>query len=110
MFKKRNQITKSISNSFDNIFMYQMKNSELLDDQFFELSDKLLIGRAIMVGFEEINLELEANRAVAFLSGVVYALSGEVIKIKNETYLFAPAKALEDGSIRQYLNLEKYVK
>ena len=79
---------------------FVMMNPEI---DVFKLANKLLKGIPLMVNFEEFNL-IESNRVITFLSGVVYAIDGEIEMIQDRIFLFATKKDYKDGSLRKFVN------
>lgn len=100
MFKKEKKL---YVNSFDRLFQIVLKN-ENIDDQLFDLADKIISGRPVLAVFTEVNDVKLANYVATFLSGVCYALNGKVCSIGKESYLFSSSESLKDGSIEQYIN------
>lgn len=68
----------------------------------FKLADKLLKGKPLIVNFEEFN-DIESNKVITFLSGVTYAIDGEIEQIQSKTFLFASKKDYKDGSLRTFV-------
>lgn len=72
----------------------------------YKLSDKLLKGNPLIVNFEEHNI-IEANQVITFLSGVTYAIDGEIEQIKEKIFLFATKIDYKDGSLRKFVSEHK---
>ena len=72
------------------------------DIDVFKLSDKLLKRTPIIVNFDDYN-EIEANKVITFLSGVTYAIDGEIEMIKEKIFLFATKEDYKDGSLRKFV-------
>lgn len=103
MFKKKKR-EEQLGTAFDRLYNYNYVNTRSIDEQFIELADILISNRPIVINFEGIGSSVEINRAVAFLSGVVYGLNGEVHRLGKETFLFASSAAFSDGSLRYYIS------
>jgi len=103
MFGKKKKEGK-IGTSFDRLLNYCFVASKTVDEQFIELGGILMQNRPVAVNFEDVSPNTEIDRAVAFLSGVIYALDGEVFRLGNKTFLFASSIALDDGTIRYYVS------
>lgn len=73
------------------------------DLDVFKLADKLLKGIPLMMNFEDHNI-IEANKVITFLSGVTYAIDGEIEMIQDKIFLFATKKDYKDGSLRKFVN------
>lgn len=112
LFKK-----KSISNEEENakeklkklknqtmISAFDMMRAETVTsrDQLFELCDTIVSGHALLANFEKMEVE-DANYMLTFLSGVVYALKGEIHKTGPKTFLFAREEEYVDGTLHQYI-------
>lgn len=69
----------------------------------YKLGDKLLKGNPLIVNFEEHNI-IEANQVITFLSGVTYAIDGEIEMIKEKIFLFATKQDYKDGSLKKFVN------
>ena len=77
----------------------------MMDDHLdvMKLADKLLKGKPLMMNFEEYNL-IESNKVITFLSGVTYAINGEIEMIQDKIFLFATKQDYKDGSLRKFVN------
>lgn len=95
---------KPLVNSFDLLHQAVLTENSNPFEQMLELADILLDGRPVLAVFSELKDEKQATHVLAFLSGIVYAKSGNVYTISNETYLFATEEALKDGSLKQYID------
>ncbi|AIO19142.1 Cell division protein SepF [Candidatus Izimaplasma bacterium HR1] len=73
------------------------------DLDVFKLANKLLKGTPLMMNFEEFNV-IEANKVITFLSGVTYAINGEIEMIQDKIFLFATKQDYKDGSLRKFVN------
>ena len=79
--------------------------------QLSDTSDAVLtkIGNDIKKGIPNIlNFDLleidEANKAMAFLSGVVFAIDGEIFGFRDgKNFMFADRHVYEDGTIRELI-------
>ena len=69
----------------------------------YKLANKLLKGIPLMVNFENHN-QIEANKVITFLSGVTYAIDGEIEMIQDKIFLFATKRDYKDGSLRKFVN------
>lgn len=86
--------------SFDKMEYYIVQESS--DDEMLKLSDIILSHKAVLANFDKLN-NSECNYMLAFVSGVVYALDGEVMKIGPKLFLLGGKEEYEDGSLRQYV-------
>ena len=67
-----------------------------------KLANKLLKGVPLIVNFEEYE-PIESNKIITFLSGVIYAIDGEIEVIQPEIFLFATKVDYKDGSLRKFV-------
>ena len=65
-------------------------------------ADKLLNGIPLCLGFGELDID-EANKIIAFLSGVVYAINGTAKQLNDNAFLFATKDNFLDGSLNEFL-------
>ena len=73
------------------------------DIDVFKLADKLLKGVPLILNFEQLN-DIDSNKIITFISGVTYAINGEIEIIKEQIYLFATKQDYKDGSLRTFVN------
>lgn len=107
LFRKKNREVMptgeghSLLTAYDRMKFYAV--DEAFDDgAMFELADSVRNNRPIIVNFAKAPVEI-VNYALAFLSGVVYALDGKVIKTQEKVFLFASGSDYADGSLTQYV-------
>ena len=67
-----------------------------------KLANKLLKGIPLIINYEDYN-PIEANKVITFLSGVIYALDGEIEVIQPTIFLFATKIDYKDGSLRKFV-------
>ena len=72
------------------------------DIDAFDLADKLMRRRPLIINFEDYNV-IESNRIIMFLSGVVYAIDGEVEVIREKIFAFATKSDLKDKTLRKFI-------
>jgi cell division inhibitor SepF len=72
------------------------------DLDVFKLADKLLKGTPLVLNFEDYDI-IEANKVITFLSGVTYAIDGEIEMIQKQIFLFATKQDYKDGSLRDFV-------
>lgn len=100
--RKKKEIIK-IGSAFDRLLNYAFKKDEDMNAQLLDLAEYLMANRPVLANFEEIKNLTEVNYAIAFLSGIVYALGGSVYSLGCETRLFATAEAFQDGTLQKYI-------
>ncbi|MDD3067729.1 MAG: cell division protein SepF [Acholeplasmataceae bacterium] len=73
------------------------------DDTYLtSLADKIKNGQPIILNLAPLDID-QANKIIAFLSGVVYALSGDIVNIKEHVFMFAGKDVYDDGSMEEFL-------
>ena len=73
------------------------------DDQYLtELADQMLLGKPIILNFEPLDID-QANKAIAFFSGVTYAIKGEIVNVQEKVFMFATHDVYDDGSMDDFL-------
>ena len=90
---------KSRMTAFDKIKYESVKDSS--DETLFNLCDLILDGYPVLAQFDKISLD-EANKMLSFVSGVVYATEGRIMKLDTKLFLMARKEEFEDGSLFQY--------
>ena len=67
-----------------------------------EIADRLKAKKAVVVNLEELSKE-DAIKVLDFVSGVVYALEGNIQKVSNGIFLIAPINVSIAGDVRDEL-------
>ncbi|QWB95283.1 cell division protein SepF [Mycoplasmatota bacterium] len=62
----------------------------------------MINGSPLILNFEPLDID-QANKVVAFFSGVVYAITGEIVHIQEKVFLFANKDVYKDGTIEEFL-------
>lgn len=103
--KRKNEYEKAYNSlneaelSSSKIMFIEMDNSNIE----VNLARNLINGIPLVINFEKVNDISEANKILAFLSGVVFVLEGSVEYIKDSIYLFAGKNELLDGSLSSFI-------
>ncbi len=71
-------------------------------DDVVGLSAEIRDGNPVVMNFKKLNID-EANKALAFLAGFLYALKGETVSIHEGVYLFALKDEFKDGSLHAFV-------
>lgn len=98
LFSKKKKI--EIVPTSDLLIMEQLKNDD--DKHITELAKKMMDGVPLILNFEGLHID-RANKVIAFITGVVYAVSGHIVEINETTYLFGNQDLYNDGSIEDWL-------
>lgn len=72
------------------------------DTDVFKLADQLMKGIPLIMNFEQVT-DLESNKIITFLSGITYAIDGEIEVIREKIFLFATKQDYRDGSLRKFV-------
>jgi cell division inhibitor SepF len=66
------------------------------------LADAMMKGQPLILNFEPLDID-QANKVIAFFSGVVYAIHGEIVNIQEKVFMFAGQDVYQDGSMEDFL-------
>lgn len=67
-----------------------------------QIADQMKQHVPYIINFEGLDID-DINKAIAFLSGITYALNGEVVIIKEKILMFGDQDSFEDGSLKTFL-------
>jgi cell division inhibitor SepF len=98
--KKKNQTAETPSLKSDQIVFEKLASDD--DKHLTSLADQLISGYPLIINFDSLDID-QANKAIAFFSGVVYAISGEIINIQEKVFMFATQDVYQDGSVEDFL-------
>jgi len=101
--KKKKKIEDIIDDnvlSSDQIIFEKLESD---DDKYLTgLADQMLNGHPLILSFDSLDID-QANKVVAFLSGVCYAVKGEIVIVKEKVFMFATSDVYDDGSMEDFL-------
>lgn len=92
---------ESITNSFDRIIFEHLSTDE--DEYIMTLAHELISGNPLVLNFEDLSPD-SANKIMAFLSGVIFALEGQIVQISQKVFLFAREQDFKDGTLKQFID------
>ncbi len=73
------------------------------DDKYLtSLADQMMAGQPLILNFEPLDID-QANKVIAFLSGIIYAVQGEIVNVQEKVFMFATKDVYEDGSMEDFL-------
>jgi cell division inhibitor SepF len=98
--KKDSSVIENKTVKSDQIIFEKLLSDE--DKYLTGLTDKMLAGSPLILSFETLDID-QANKVIAFLSGVIYATQGEIINVKDKVFMFATKDVYEDGSMDEFL-------
>ncbi len=76
---------------------------QILDNEDpVKIADILILGQPLVLDFGLLDVD-EANKDLAFISGVTYALKGEIMHIIESIYLFARSTDFADGTLDEMI-------
>lgn len=90
----------SLKTAFDRIIFEDLDTDE--DDYIVSLANEVINGSPLVINFEKLDVD-EANKVVAFLSGVIYAVGGKIERINSRIFLFARIQEFKDGTLKQFV-------
>lgn len=98
--KKEKVIEEKVIQKSDQIVFEKLSSDD--DVYLTGLADLLMKGQPLILNFETLDID-QANKSVAFFSGIVYALSGEIVNIQDKVFMFATKDVYDDGSMEDFL-------
>lgn len=72
------------------------------DSLLAKLATNIINGKPLIVNLESLDID-SANKVIAFLSGVIYAIEGEIDTINEKVILFGNSEVYNDGSVEDLL-------
>ena len=100
--KKQNKdvIEEKVVSTYDKIIFEKLSTDD--DHYLTNLADQMIDGSPLILNFDMLDVD-QANKVIAFFSGVVYALTGEIVHIQEKVFLFANKDVYKDGTIEGFL-------
>ncbi|MDY0075427.1 MAG: cell division protein SepF [Acholeplasmataceae bacterium] len=98
--KKNKVIEEKVVQKSEQIVFEKMSSDD--DNYLTGLADLLLKGQPLILNFEPLDID-QANKAIAFFSGIVYAISGEIVNVQEKVFMFATKDVYDDGTIEDFL-------
>ncbi len=98
--KKSDQTTEPDMTTYDRLIFEKLESDD--DHYLIGLVEKMMKGSPLILNFDLLNID-QANKVIAFLSGVVYAIKGEIVHIQEKVFLFANQDVYKDGTIEEFL-------
>lgn len=72
------------------------------DEHLNELAEDVMNGTPLIINFDPLSID-QANKVIAFLSGVCFAIDGVIVHVREKIFMFAAADVYEDGSMEVFL-------
>lgn len=99
--KKQSQETSEpVQSTYDRIIFEKLTSDE--DRYLIQFADQMMKGSPLILNFDALNID-QANKVIAFFSGVVYAIKGEIVHIQEKIFLFADNNVYKDGTVEEFL-------
>jgi cell division inhibitor SepF len=102
LFNKKKTLEKQVHQtiSSDQIVFLSLDNSS--DETLLKIADQMKEHIPYIINFEGLDID-DINKSIAFLSGITYALNGEVVIIKEKILMFGDELSYEDGSLKTFV-------
>ncbi len=84
----------------DQIIFEKLQNDD--DAYLTGLADQMMNGHPLILNFDTLDID-QANKVIAFLSGIIYAIKGEIVNVQEKVFMFAKGDVYEDGSMEDFL-------
>jgi len=99
--KKKTPVDIEVEKStFEKIVFNELTDDE--DSYLASLADKMIDGCPLIINLATLDID-QANKVIAFLSGVTYAINGEVLYIDEKVFMFANSAVYNDGTMEDFL-------
>jgi hypothetical protein len=100
LFKKKQSLPVYVEPTSHLIIKETLRDTS--DRYLTQLGTKLLEDHPLILDFNQLPID-KANIAIAFFSGISFALQGKITEIADAILLFTYGGAYDDGSLAQYL-------
>jgi len=98
LFSKKKKISPT-DVEFDDITFIKVNDSK----QIYQYAELIMHREPIVLNFSN-TLISEANEVLIFLSGVLFACDGEVVKIQDKIYLMAQKSDLMGSTLKKFID------
>lgn len=98
IFSKKNKI-EATNVEFDQLKFFRVTDSKMI----YDYADMIMRRLPIVLNFTDCLIS-EANEVLVFLTGVLYACDGEIIKIQDKIYLMAQKSDLLGPTLTKFVN------
>lgn len=95
--KRKKQATTDVD--FDELKFYRVTDSKGI----YDYAEQIMHRYPIVLNFTDCLIS-EANEVLLFLTGVLYACDGEVVKIQDKIYLMAQKSDLLGPTLTKFIN------
>lgn len=77
------------------------------DDEIKEIAEELISGKAVIINFNKVDSK-DALQIVDFISGVTYAIRGDMQKIREGIFIATPASLTIEGILKEQESLNHF--
>jgi cell division inhibitor SepF len=98
LFSKKNKI-ESTDVDFDDIKFFRVTDSKAI----YDYAELIMHRLPIVLNFSDCLIS-EANEVLMFLTGVLYACDGEIVKIQDKIYVMAQKSDLNGETLNKFIN------
>lgn len=98
LFSRKKKITPT-NVEFDDITFLKVNDNK----HIYQYAELIMHREPIVLNFTD-TLISEANEVLIFLSGVLYACDGEIVKIQDKIYLMAQKSDLLGETLRKFID------
>lgn len=105
LFRKKNNepIVEDIFTPETRSIVSYVQLNNASDEVLTKIAQEIKEGIPNILNFELLEVD-EANKAMAFLSGIVYAIDGEIYSFRNgKHYMFASKNVYDDGTMQELI-------
>ena len=95
--RKKTEGTSDIG--FDSLEFYRIQDAS----KIYDYAEKIMHRIPIVINFTDC-LITEANEVLMFLTGVLYACDGEIVKIQDKIYLMAQKNDLNGPTLKRFIS------
>ena len=96
LFKKKMNDATDIA--FDDLKFFRVQDSK----EIYDYAEMVMHRRPIVLNFTDCLIS-EANEVLLFLTGVLYACDGEIVKIDDKIYLMAQKSDLNGPTLQKFI-------
>ncbi len=98
LLKKKNQ-TPTTDVDFEDLKFYRIQDTTGI----YDYAEMVMHRLPIVLNFSDC-LITEANEVLMFLTGVLYACDGEIVKIQDKIYLMAQKSDLNGPTLQKFIH------
>jgi hypothetical protein len=98
LFRKKDAV-KATDVDYDSLEFYRIHDTS----KIYEHAEKIMHRIPIVLNFSDCLIQ-EANEVLLFLTGVLYACDGEIVRIQDKIYLMAQKSDLAGPTLTRFIN------